>query len=198
MADTIRFEKHEKIKDGPNSWAYEAGVAFITPNRIKNFVGKGKKISRYRGDGGGEIYSFTASRRLGQLVWDFADCTFTPQLELPFTMEIVNENSGKPFLAFASSFSMRWVDFFWDKYVRTSFSMGLGLNVSSEIYKVDQERHPDTHRSHVKLNWPIQATFALPGYPDNQLIVYIVHHSGGRLFDHGGLNALGIGYRRDF
>ena len=161
-------------------------------------MGTGRGITRSQGDAGGEIYTFTASRRLGQFVWNLDDYTFTPQLELPFTLEVVNENSESPFLAFASSFTVRWVDFPWNKYLRTSFSMGLGLNYSSETYAMDRERHPGRDRSHLKFNWPIQATFALPRYPDNQLMLYIVHHSGGRIFDHGGLNALGIGFRRDF
>lgn len=197
-AATLSFEKHEEVEGGPRSWAYEVGAAFITPNRIKNFTGVGTSVRRSQDDAGGEIYSFTASRRLGQLVWNLNGSTFTPQLELPFTMEVVDENSGSPFLAFAGSFNMRWVDFTWNEYVRTSLSMGLGLNYSSEIYKMDQERHPAESRSHLKFNWPFQATFALPGYPDDQLMIYIIHHSGGHLFDHGGLNALGIGYRRDF
>lgn len=197
-AATINLEKHKESEGGPRSWAYEIGAAFITPNNISDFGGMGHGVSRAQGDAGGEIYSFTASRRLGQLVWNIAGYTFTPQMELPFTLEVVHENSGTPFLACAGSFSMRWVDFPWHDYVRTSFAMGLGLNLSSKIYKMDQERHEDTHRSHLKFNWPIQATFALPSHPRDQLLVYIIHHSGGHVFDQGGLNALWIGYRRDF
>lgn len=194
----ISFEKHEDVVEGPRRWTYEVGAAVITPNRIKDFLGAGKGVNRAKGDAGGEIYSFTASRRVGQMVANIADYTFTPQFELPFTLEVVDENSGNPFPAFASSFTVRWVDFPWNVYVPTSFAMGVGLNFSSELYKIDQERHPDMHRSRLKINWPIQLTFALPSYPDDQLMVYIIHHSGGRMLDHGGLNALGIGYRRDF
>jgi len=197
-AATICFEKQEEMEGGPRNWAYEVGAAFITPNRIKDFMGAGTSVRRARGDAGGEIYSFTASRRIGQLVANVGGYTFTPQLELPFTLEVVDENAGNPFLAFASSFNVRWLDFPWNHYIGTSFAMGVGLNFSSELYTIDQERHPGMHRSRLKINWPIQMTFALPSYPDDQLMVYIIHHSGGRLLDHGGLNALGIGYRRDF
>ena len=192
------FEKHVESEDGPRNWAYEVGVSFITTNSIEEFVGVGDSISRADGPAGGEIYTLTASRRLGQLVWNVCGHTFTPQLELPFTLEIVNENQGDTFVAFATSFNVRWVDFPWNEYVKTSFSMGLGLNYSGEVYEIDQVRHPGDERSQLKFNWPIQATFALPNYPDDQLTIFITHHSGGHVFDHGGFNALGIGYRRDF
>lgn len=195
---TICFEKHIETDGGPRTWAYELGVAFITSNDIENFVGLNDTVKRAKGPAGGEIYTFTASRRLGQLIWNIGGHTFTPQIELPFTLEIVNENSGSPFAALAGSFNVRWIDFPWNDYVKTSFSMGVGLNYSEEIYKIDQLRHPGDDRSHLKFNWPIQATFALPNFPDDQLIIFIIHHSGGRLFDRGGLNALGVGYRHDY
>jgi hypothetical protein len=195
---TLCFEKHVETTDGPRTWAYELGVAMITPNGIEDFVGYGDSISREDGPGGGEIYSFTASRRLGQLVWNVGGHTFTPQVEMPLTLELVNENSGGPFVAFAGSITVRWVDFPWNDYVKTTFAMGLGLNYSGQIYEIDQIRHRGDDRSNLKFNWPIQATFALPDHPDDQLMIFIIHHSGGRIFDRGGLNALGIGYRRDF
>ena len=170
----------------------------ITPSNIENFVGVGGSVSRENGPAGGEIYTFTASRRLGQLVWNVGGHTFTPQIELPFTLEVVDENIGNTYMAFAASFNVRWVDFPWNDYVKTTFSMGLGLNYSSQPYLIDKVRHQGDDRSNLKFNWPIQATFALPHYPDDQLMIFIIHHSGGRIFDHGGMNALGIGYRRDF
>jgi hypothetical protein len=195
---TMCFEKHVETEGGPRTWSYELGVAFITPNNIENFAFVDGSVSRADGPAGGEIYTFTVSRRLGQVVWKIDGYTFTPQLELPFTMELVNENSGGPFLAFAASLNLRWVDFPWNDYVKTSFAMGVGLNYSGQIYQMDEVRHPGNDRSHLKFNWPIQATFALPDYPDEQLMIFIIHHSGGRIFDHGGVNALGVGYRHDF
>lgn len=195
---TLCFEKHVETSGGPRTWSYEFGIAMITPNNIENFVGFGDSVSREDGPAGGEIHTFTASRRLGQLVWNVGGHTFTPQVELPFTMEVVNENAGDPFLAFAGSLNVRWIDFPWNDYVKTTFSMGVGLNYSGQTYLIDEVKHPGNDRSHLKFNWPIQATFALPDHPDDQLMIFIIHHSGGRIFDHGGLNALGVGYRRDF
>jgi hypothetical protein len=50
----------------------------------------------------------------------------------------------------------------------------------------------------LKFNWPIQMTFALPEFPEHQLMIFIAHQSGGHIFDEGGVNSLGVGYRRDF
>lgn len=195
---TVCFEKHVETANGPRTWSYELGVAMITSNSIEDFVGFGDAVSRASGPGGGEIFTVTASRRLGQLVWNVGGHTFTPQIELPFTMEVVNENTGSNFPAFACSINVRWIDFPWNDYVKTTFSMGLGLNYSEQIYQIDEIRHPGEDRSHLKFNWPIQMTFSLPDRPDDQLMIYIIHHSGGETFDHGGMNALGVGYRRDF
>ena len=170
----------------------------ITTNNIENFAFVGDHIDRAKGPSGGEIYLFTVSRRLGELVWNVGGHRFTPQLELPFSMEIVDENEGSPFAAFAVSFNVRWVDFPWNDYLKTSFAMGIGLNLTTDVYGEDQVRHPGDERSRLKFNWPIQLTLALPAYPDDQLTVFIIHHSGGRIFDDGGFNALGLGYRRDF
>jgi len=195
---TVCFEKHVETEGGPATWNYEFGVAMITSNSIEDFVGFGDSVSGADGPEGGEIYTFTISRRLGQLVWNTGGHTFTPQIELPFTLEVVNENSQDPFLAFSGSLNVRWVDFPWNDYIKTTFSMGIGLNYSDQIYQIDQVRHPGDDRSHLKFNWPIQATLALPDYPDKQLMIFIIHHSGGNIFDDGGMNGLGFGYRGEF
>ncbi len=195
---TVCFEKHVETEDGPRSWSYEFGVAFITPDNIENLFFVNGSASRAAGSAGGEIYTFSASRRLGHLVWNTGGHTFTPQIELPFTVELVDENSGSGFFAFSGSLNLRWVDFPWNDYVKTTLAMGVGLNYSERIYRIDQLRHAGDDRSHLKFNWPIQATFALPGYPDRQLTVFIIHHSGGHVFDSGGFNALGVGYRQGF
>jgi hypothetical protein len=185
-------------EDGRRAWDFEAGVAVITNNNIEDFASASFSLDRVHGRNGGNIYTFTATRRLGELKWEIGGYTFTPQLEVPLTLEIVDENSRAPFLDFNASFAVRWIDFPWNKYVKTTFAMGVGLSYSEKIYLMDIERHPDEDRSNLKINWPIQWTFALPEYPEHQLMVFIAHQSGGHIFDDGGVNSLGIGYRRDF
>ena len=181
---------------GLEGWAFEAGVAMITNSSIEDFPLA--SVHQASGPAGGEVYSLTASRRIGELRWQIGGHTFTPQLEVPFTLEIVDEKGSSPFPGYNLSFVVRWIDFPWNDYVRTSFSMGLGLSYSQEIYQIDIDRHPNENRSHFKFNWPIQMMLALPDHPQHQLMIFISHHSGGHIFDDGGFNNLGVGYRREF
>jgi hypothetical protein len=191
----ITFIPHESGGD-KRDWAFEIGVAFITENNIEDFTEGRYAIER--GPAGGEIYVLTASRRLGELEWNVGNSTFRPQLELPFTLEIVDERSRKPFLDYNLSFNVRWIDFPWNEYVSTTFSMGVGLSYSEKVYLMDIQRHPNKDRSHLKFNWPIALTFANPRYPDHQAMLFILHQSGGRTFDKGGVNSVGFGFRLGF
>lgn len=191
----ITFIPHESGGE-KRDWAFEVGVAFITENNIEDFAEGRYAIARDAA--GGEIYALTASRRLGELEWKLGGHTFRPQIELPLTLEIVDENARKPFLDYNISLNVRWVDFPWNDRVRTTFSMGLGLSYSEKVYLMDIERHPGKRRSHLKFNWPIALTFASPDHPAHQGMLFILHQSGGRIFDKGGVNSVGLGYRLDF
>lgn len=76
--------------------------------------------------------------------------------------------------------------------------MGVGLSYSEKIYLMDRQRHPGENRSKLKFNWPIAITFASPQFPDHQAMLFILHQSGGHVFDKGGVNSVGFGYRRGF
>jgi hypothetical protein len=179
-------------------WAYEIGCAFITSNKIEEILFSPGQTNVESGDEGGEIYTFTASRRLGELEWRMADKIFHPQMEMPLTLEIVNEHSRKPFLDYNAAFMMRWIDFPWNSYVETSLAMGVGLSYSSKVYLMDRKTHDEMDRSHLKIYWPLQITFASPKLPEHQVILFISHQSGGHIFDVGGVNSVGFGYRHGF
>lgn len=191
----LTFVPHESGGE-KRDWTFEFGIAFITENNIEDFTAG--RYSVGRGQAGGEIYVLTASRRLGELEWNLGGNTFRPQLELPLTLEIVDENSRSPFLDYNVSFNVRWIDFPWNDFVNTSFSMGVGLSYSEKVYLMDIQRHQNKDRSHLKFNWPIALTFANPNDPTHQVMFFILHQSGGRIFDKGGVNSVGFGYRRDF
>lgn len=191
-AASICFEPHEP-SDGRRCWSFEAGVAFITSNSINDFTLGDFDIED--GPAGGEIYSLTAARRLGQFELELWGHTFHPQLELPLTLEIIDENSRSPFYGLNASLVVRWEEFPWNHVIKTTLATGVGLSYDDKIYLIDISRHPGEDRSHLKFNWPIQLTFSLPAHPDHQLMVYIAHQSGGEIFDTGGVNSLGIGYR---
>lgn len=177
-------------------WAFETGIAFITSNTIDDIALGDLRIPS--GDGGGQVFSFTASRRLGDLRWQLGDSVFHPQVELPLTIGIVDENARPIFTEYRASVVVRWVEFPWNHKIKTSFATGIGFNYSTSRYLIDEIRHPGEHRSKLKFNWPLQVTFALPSRPRDELSIYIEHHSGGHLFDSGGVNCVGIGYRRGF
>lgn len=168
----------------------------ITSSNIEDFPLA--SVEQASGPGGGEVYSLTASRRIGELRWKTGRHTFTPQIEIPATLEIVDERGSSAFPNYNLSFVVRWIDFPWNEYVSTSVSMGIGLSYSQRIYQIDKDRHPGDDRSYLKFNWPIQMTLALPDYKEHQLMMFISHHSGGHIFDNGGFNSLGMGYRREF
>lgn len=76
--------------------------------------------------------------------------------------------------------------------------MGAGLAYSEEIFLMDIQTHSNRFRSRVKINWPIEVSLALPQYPQHQLTAFIMHQSGGRMLDSGGINNFGFGYRLGF
>lgn len=176
-----------------DKWAFEAGVAFITQSSIEELLLL-SDAALARGRAGGEIYSVSAVRRLGWLHIG----PFRPEVELPLTLEIVDENGRSPFVDLNAAFALRWTEFPWNDFVRTTLATGVGFTWSEEVYQVDIDRHPDRDRSRWKFHWPIQVTFALPNHPEHQLKLFLTHQSGGHVFDEGGVNSVGIGYRLAF
>jgi len=174
-------------------WSLDYGVAFITSQNIQQIMNG--EITIDDGPAGGEIHYFTASYLLAEPEWCLFGRTFHPALELPLMLGIVDENDRSPFFSYSASFKVRWRDFPWNDHVLTSFATGVGLTWSPTVYAMDIQRHPDDDRSKWKFNWPLQLTLAHPSHPHHHLLLFIAHQSGGRIFDRGGVNSLGIGYR---
>ncbi len=150
------------------------------------------------GPAGGQVHLFTASYRLATLDWTIGGREYKPLLEIPLTLGIVDENERSPFLNLDVSLQIRWRDFPWNHLVRTTAATGIGLSYAENVWLMDIQRHPNDSRSRLKFNWPLQLTFAHPAHPDHQLTLFIAHQSGGYIFDRGGVNSLGIGYRVEF
>jgi hypothetical protein len=189
----IDFQKMGPLED----WTFEFGVALMTENDIDDFIEGVMDIEN--GDAGATTYQFTATKQLRELPFELFGNKYTPLLEMPLCLELVDENARDPFLVSNASLQLRWTDFPWNRWVRTTFAAGLGLSYSSKIYAMDKQRHPGEERSHLKFNLPIQMSFALPDAPQHQVILYISHHSGGfGTFDRGGVNSVGISYAYSF
>ncbi len=73
---------------------------------------------------------------------------------------------------------------------------GQRCTCSGRVLAVQYARHPERERSHLEFYWPIQLTAALPRHPDHRVVFFLHHHSGGWTFHRGGVNSLGVGYRR--
>jgi hypothetical protein len=176
-------------------WAFEYGLAFITSQNINQIMHGDVTIDD--GPAGGEIHYFTASCLIAEPEWSLHDRIYRPAFELPITLGIIDENGSSPYFSYSLSFKVRWRDFPWNDHILTSFGTGVGLTWSPTVYAMDVQRHPDDDRSKWKFNWPIQLSLAHPSLPCHHLLLFIAHQSGGRIFDRGGVNSLGIGYRFD-
>jgi hypothetical protein len=177
-------------------WSVQFGVSFISDSDVHEILGG--DLDRAKGDGGGQIYSLMVNWTAYRFEIPFRERILKPQFEPYLTLALVDENSHSLFPDYKGGVGFRWVDFPWDRWVETTFFMGIGLSYSSRVYTIDRERHPGEERSHLKFDWPIQFTFAPPRWPQHQLVVFNDHISGGHVFDEGGVNSVGIGYRLEF
>jgi hypothetical protein len=188
----LSLESSDLIRD----LSVQVGVAVITGNRIGDiFSGE---ISAARGDGGGQVYSLMLQWTAHEFELHWFGLSLRPQFQPYATLALVDENGGSVFPDYNGGFGFRWVDFPWDKWLDTSLFVGIGLSYSSQVYAIDRERHPGKERSHLKFDWPIQLAFALPRWRQHQLVLYLDHQSGGHVFDEGGINSIGLGYRFEF
>jgi len=198
-ADLTQFEKPSKLElaaEPTRNWGIFAGVALISQNTIdEELTGN---VARADGDAGGELYSITLNWVAHRFALPLHEHVFTPQLEPYLTLTLVDEHSGSPFLDYNGGAGIRWVNFPWNRWITTTVFTGIGLSYSSRVYTVDRERHPGEERSHLKFDWPIQFTFAVPRWPQHQFVIFNDHQSGGHVFDVGGVNSFGIGYRFEF
>lgn len=174
-------------------WSFEYGVSLITSDNIGEILSGTVHVDD--GPAGGEIHMFTAARLLAEPEWVLFGKSFRPAIDLPLTLAVFDENARAPFADYNASIRVRWRDFPWNHLITTTFSTGVGLSYSSKIPAMDKQRHPDCNRSHLKFDWPIQLTLAHPAQPEHQLTLFIAHQSGGKIFDQGGINSIGIGYR---
>jgi hypothetical protein len=179
-----------------SNWSFEIGAAPITANVIEEILLG--QYERARGAAGGMLYHLNVSYRIREFEWKIGERVFHPELEAPFTLVIADENRRSPFLVHNAGVRLRWTDFPWNRYIYTTAATGVGMTYSERIFTIERERHPGRYRSHVKFYWPLQVTLAHPHHRQHQLMVFIHHHSGGRIFDRGGVNALGVGYRHVF
>jgi hypothetical protein len=178
---------------GDGKWTLGTSVAVIADNTTFGLLrNQGNDAD---GDAGGLIYQLDASYRLKVFNFQVGDHIFHPTLELRGGLGFVDENSGKTFMNYSAEAVFHWRDFPWNEYVATSFGIGGGLLYSEKVLAIDRIRHPGEERSHFKFSLPLELTFALPKYPQLQLLLFNHHFSGAHVFDEGGFDTFGGGLR---
>ncbi|MCH8474264.1 MAG: acyloxyacyl hydrolase [Opitutales bacterium] len=179
-----------------NRWTFSSGAAVITSNTIDELL-RGS-FQRTRGEAGGMLYLIGASYTLVEPEITFQERSFFPQFEAVAVAGLTNENGRSSFREWHLGTSLRWKDFPWNDFVYTNFETGVGFSYLEKIYLIEEERHPDRSRSHLRFYWPIEVSLAHPNHREHQFRLFIHHTSGGRLLQKGGSNHVGIGYRYVF
>lgn len=174
-------------------WAVEADVTFLS--EIASHRCWTGRFNRADGDARGQTYNLRVWYTLHEFDWDLVGLRVRPRLEIPATLGIVDERGRSPFLTYSLGLFFRWSDFPWNRYIHTTAGTAFGIHYTERIVRTDQERHPDEHRSHWKFYWPIQVTFAVPGYERYQFVLFNDHFSSKGVFDEGGYDAWGFGFR---
>ena len=102
-------------------------------------------------------------------------------------------------MEFNGLFIARWLTFPWDTFIDTSFAVGEGLSLATEVPEIEKRNHDDESAI---LNYLLfELTFPLKFLANTNLALRIHHRSGVfGLFDGvtGASNAIGIGIKRNF
>jgi hypothetical protein len=92
---------------------------------------------------------------------------------------------------------LRWQRFPWSRAVATSAAFGLGLSYTTELPDIEVELEGESKR--LLVYWVAELT---AGLPDSAWSVSLrLHHRSvayGLMGDEGGMNAVGLGIRRQF
>lgn len=190
--------KDEAVNEqqNPGKWAIEIGAAVIAKDNVHSILYG--QFDREDGPAGGEIYKITGYYTLKVFDWELWGSKYYPQVEIPLAITMFDENDRRPYMNYNAAIGIRWTDFPWNKILYTTIATSGGLGYFEKIPAIDILKHPDDDRSHVKFWWPFQITFALPHYKNHQIVFYDDHWSGGHIFDAGGFDSFGIGYRYIF
>jgi hypothetical protein len=99
------------------------------------------------------------------------------------------------------AFTLRWLPFFWDKYLDTSFAFGNGLSYATDEPELEIREGDENKSTHLLYYILVELAFALPRQPQWNLFVRIHHRSSVfGLIDNisTGSNFVGLGLRRKF
>jgi len=188
-------QPEEQPEEEPVSkrWAVDFNVATAYDDIEFEVLRTGPK--RARGYGGGQIYRVGVSAVLAEYAWQIGEQSFHPRLEVPVSLGVADDNDRSPYWMCTGALAFRWVDFPWNKYLRTSVALGGGLWYSDRVPAIAIHRHPGEKRAHLKFYLPLELTLALPRWAEYELVLFNHHASGAHLLDEGGFDVWGVGFR---
>lgn len=193
------------------AWAARAEVAYDSPawaglvywGRTANNTLIQVLQTDYGGLTGETLYSVEGSYRLSPdnaLSHLVSYLLKAHAIELNVNLTYRDDITG-PIDEFNPYFSVRWANFPWDRFLRNTFAIGEGISYDSHISNVERD---NTRVGKVRrfLNFLMfEVTFALPSYPNVEL-VFRVHHRSGMFGVYGarntGASAIGLGVRYRF
>ena len=94
----------------------------------------------------------------------------------------------------------RWHPFLWDRYIDSSFAIGIGLSYNSDLSQIElEEKEDDEDVQRLLGSLAFELTFGLPQYPRWNLIFRIHHRSGaGSLIGEASTNYVCAGLKLAF
>lgn len=113
------------------------------------------------------VLGLTASRLLG---WYGDSLSFEGELMYAW------HHGRETYHEIGAAVYARWHDFPWNDYLVTTAAVGMGPSYTTKFPQLEQQ--PDGSRSRTLNQFNLQATFALPSYPDVSLVTRLQHRSG--------------------
>lgn len=134
------------------------------------------------------LLGIAASRR----IWDFEET-----LSMEIEGQVVRYFGDQDNWEFNLPLVVRWHVFPWDKWIDTSFALGIGPSYASEIPREEVTREGSSARWLVY--WLAELEFGLPSSLWRG--IFRLHHRSGAygiVADEGGSNSLTVGLRRHY
>jgi hypothetical protein len=112
--------------------------------------------------------------------------------------QIVKHFDQQDHWEFNALLTARWEMFFWDKYLDTSFAVGVGPSYATHVPEIEVQRSDGSERLQVYMMLELEVT--LPSHPNMAVITRIHHRSNafGTVADEGTSNALAFGLKFRF
>ena len=157
---------------------------------------------RFIWDGAGEdvygldvTYTISPTTGFGR----FFDRYLAARFQVAGKVNARNQPTGVWISELSAYFALRWRRLPWNHIVATSFSMGEGLSVVSDVPEIEILTTAVGGTSRLLNYWMMEMTLAVPSLPYLQLVGRIHHRSGAfGLFgdaQESGSNTVGLGIR---